>query len=63
MMELLSITLIFGSRSLDAATGGTGWTALCPGAVSHQEGVGYDPLGPYCTPGTGVQAHQKGHGG
>lgn len=63
MKELLSVTPVFGSRPLDAATGGTGRTALCPGAVSHQEGVDYDPLRPYCPADTGVQTHQKGHGG
>lgn len=54
-------TPIFGSRSLDVATGGR--TALCPGAVGHQEDVAYDPLHSYRTPDTGVQTHQKGHGG
>lgn len=61
LQEVLSVTPIFGSRSLDAATGGR--TALCPGAAGHQEDVEHDPLHPYRTPDTGVQTHQKGHGG
>ncbi len=52
---------MFCSRLLDAATGGR--KALCPAPVGHQEGVEYELLRPHHTPDTGVQTHQKGHGG